>query len=38
MRMKVVNKKVDKMISRKTAGKKHPKNLQVTNTRGGIRM
>lgn len=38
MRMTIVNRKKDKKIFNKTASKMHPKNLVVTNTRGGIRM
>lgn len=38
MRMKVVNHKTDRRIFAKTASKMHPRNLNVSNTRGGVRM
>lgn len=38
MRFKVVNARKDKRIFNKTASHMHPKNLAVSNTRGGIRM
>lgn len=34
----IKNRKKDRRIFRKTASKIHPKNLTVTNDRGGIRM
>ena len=37
MRMKVVNNKTDKKIFQ-TASRKHPRNVTISNTRGGIRM
>ncbi len=35
---KLVRKKVDKKIFRTTANKIHPKNLEINNPRGGIRL
>ena len=37
MRMKVVNNKTDKKIFQ-TAARRHPRNVNISNTRGGIRM
>ena len=37
MRMKVVNNKQDKKIFQ-TAARRHPRNVTISNSRGGIRM
>lgn len=36
-KIQIVNKKADSKIQRRVARKQHPKNIVVTNTRGGIR-